>query len=113
MLVPLAEGLTLVVTIPETAVEYGGKSFIPGILLLFGKGTIQYGSYRLLVALHYGIYVFWSTGTTLNLEDANAGIHHAVDEADGLQILRTHYILVVDFQLVAIVRVGQMCLKGR
>ena len=25
-----------------------------------------------------------------NLEDAHTGIHHAVDEADGLQVLPTH-----------------------
>ena len=37
----------------------------------------------------------------VRLEDAHTGIHHAVDEADGLQVLRTHHILVVDFKLVA------------
>ena len=100
MLIPLTESLTLIITIPETTVEYGGKFFVPGILLLFCKGAVKNCSYRLLIAFHYSIYIFRTTGTTLNLEDANTSIHHAVDEADGLQVLRTHHILVVDFQLV-------------
>ncbi len=37
MLVPLTESLTLIITIPETAVEYGGEFFVPGILLLSVK----------------------------------------------------------------------------
>jgi len=101
MLVPFTESLPLVITIPETTVEDGSEFLIPLILLLLGKGSVEHGSYRLLITFHYGIYVFRTAGTAFYLEDAHTGIHHAVDEADGLQVLRTHYILVVDFKLVA------------
>ena len=101
MLVPFTESLPLVIAVPETTVEYGGEFLIPLILLLLGKGAVEHGSYRLFIAFYDGIYVFRTAGTALNLEDAHTGIHHAVDEADGLQVLRTHYILVVYFKLVA------------
>ena len=100
MLVPFAECLTLVITIPETTIEDSCQSFVPCILLFLCKSTIQYRSYRLLIALYYSIDVFRTTGTTFYLEDTHTGIHHTVDEADSLQVLRTHHILIVDFQLV-------------
>ena len=42
-----------------------------------------------------------AAGPSLDLEHPYARIHHPVDEADGLQVLRTHDVFVVDFQLVA------------
>ena len=55
--------------------EHGEKLsrvLIPLILLLLGKGSVEHGSYRLLITFHYGIYVFRTTGTAFNLEDVPA-----------------------------------------
>ena len=52
------------------------------------------------------MHIFWSTSTSLNLEHSNSSLHHLVDEADGLQVLRAHDIFVVYFELVACLVVG-------
>ena len=50
--------------------------------------------------------VFRSAGPSFDLEYPYAGIHHPVDEPDGLQVFRAHDVLVVNLQLVAGLVVG-------
>ena len=69
--------------------------------------VVQYGGDGFLVCSHYGVYVFRSACPTLYLEHSDSCIHESVDEADGLQILRAHKVLVVYFYLVACLSVGE------
>ena len=106
VLVPLAHLLPLVVTVPEASVEDGGQTLVPLVLLLLSERAVDNGLDGLLVALHHRIDIFGSTGTSLNLEDTHTARHQAVDEAHGLQVLGRHDVLVVDFQLVTRLVVG-------
>ena len=46
-------------------------------------------------------------GAALDFEDAHARLHHLVDEADGLEVLRAHQILMVGLDGVARLAVGE------
>ena len=105
-LVPFTHQLSLIVTIPETTIEDGGKTLVPLILALLSKRSVEHGLDGLLVTLHDGIDVFRPTGSSLDLKDADASLHHTIDETDGLQVLGRHDILVVDVELIARFIVG-------
>ena len=76
------------------------------VFLLLGERAVEHALDGFLVGLHHGIDIFRSAGAPLNLEHAHAALHHAVDEAHGLQVLGTHDILVVNLQLGARLAVG-------
>ena len=98
-MVPLAKRLTLIIAIPEATVENGSQALVPSILFIFGKRAVQHRLHSFLITLDNGIDIFRTAGTPLNLKDAHTTLHHAVDEAEGLQVLGRHDVLVVDFQL--------------
>ena len=95
VLIPLSERLSLVVTIPKTAVKDGGELLVPRIFLGLGERAFEHTPDGFLVALHHRVDIFGATCTTFYFENAHAGIHHFVDEAHGFQVFRTHNILVV------------------
>ena len=104
--VPLAQGLTLIVAVPEATVEDCSECCVPLVLLLVGERAVEHSRNSLLVAAHHVVDVLCATSATLYLEHTHAGAHHAVDEADGLEVLRRHDILVVYLELVARLVVG-------
>ena len=106
MLIPLAHKLALIVAIPETAVEHRGQAGIPLVLFLLGKRAVEHGLNGLLVAADDGVDVFGTTGTTFDFEYTHARLHHAIDEAHSLQVLRTHNVLIIDIELIARLIVG-------
>ena len=105
-LVPFTHQLSLIVTIPETTIEDGGKTLVPLVFAFLGKRAVEHSLNGLLITLHDGIDVFRPTGSSLDLKDADASLHHTIDETDGLQVLRRHDILVVDVELIARLIVG-------
>ena len=80
--VPLAHELALIVAIPETAVEDGGKAFVPGVFLFFCEVVVEYRLNRLFVALHDGIDVFRSSRATFYFKYPDTSLHHFIDETD-------------------------------
>ena len=68
VLVPLAQQLSLVVAVPEAAVEDGGESLVPSILFIFREGAVQHALDGLAVALYYGQDIFGTAGAAFNLE---------------------------------------------
>ena len=103
---PFAQLLTLVIAIPESSVEDSGQSFVPNIFLLFGESAVDNRLNGFFVACHYIVHILWSACPSLNFEHPHACVHHEIDEANGLQVLRTHDIFVVNLQLVARLVVG-------
>ena len=106
MLVPFAHLLSLIVAVPEAAVEDCGQAFVPPVFFLFGVSAVEHARYGFLVARHHRVYIFRTAGAPLYLEHPYAGLHHTVDEAHGLQVFRTHDIFVVYLELVARLVVG-------
>ena len=104
--VPLAQSLTLIVAVPKAAVEDRSERCVPRVLLLVGERAVEHSRNSLLVAAHHVVDVLCAASAPLYLEDAHARTHHAVDEADGLEVLRRHDILVVNLELVARLVVG-------
>ena len=96
----------MVVSVPETTVEYRGQPFVPRILLVIGKRTVQYALNGFLIALHHGQHVFWSSRASFYFKYPDTGIHHTVDETDGLQVLGRHDVFVVYLQFRAGLTVG-------
>ena len=103
---PFAQLLTLVIAVPESSVEDSGQAFVPSIFLLFSESTFNNRLNGFFVARHHVVHILWSACPALDFEHPNARIHHEVNEANGLQILRTHDIFVVYLQLVARLVVG-------
>ena len=68
VLVPLAQALSLVVAVPEAAVEDGGESLVPSILFILGEGAVQHALDGLAVALYYGQNISGTAGAAFNLE---------------------------------------------
>lgn len=97
--VPFAKALSLVVAVPESAVEHRCQALVPFVLLLLGERAVKHALYGLLVAFHHGVDILSAARTALYLEHSYAGLHHAVDEAHRLQVFRAHYIFVVNLQL--------------
>ena len=108
VLVPFAHELSLVVAVPEPAVEDGGESLVPLVLLLFRERVIEYGLDGLLITFYHRINVFRSSCTAFGLEYAYATLHHPIDETYGFQVLGRHDVFIVDVELVArlIIRCG-------
>ena len=98
---PFAQALPQVVAVPEAAVEHAAEALVPSLDLLGRESAVGHGGEGFLVAAHHGIDIFGRAGAPLYLEHADAGLHHAVQEADGLEVLRTHDILVVHVQFDA------------
>ena len=100
----------MVVAVPEATVEDGGQALVPGIFLLLGQGAVYRALYGLAVTAHHGVDILWATGSALNLEHSHSALHHAVDEAYGLEVLGAHDVLVVYLELVAGLVVGD-CIR--
>ena len=104
--VPLSQLLPEIITIPETAVEYGGELCVPLVFLLRSECAIEHRADCFLIAFHHSIDILCAAGAALYLEHPHAGSHHLVDETDGLQVLWTHDVLVVHLQFGACLAVG-------
>ena len=61
----------------------------------------------LFVAFDDRVYVFRTACTAFYLEHPHAGSHQSVDEADGLQVLWTHQILIVNLNFVACLSISE------
>ena len=68
---------------------------------------MYYCSDGLLVCLDNSIDIFWSASSSFYFEYPYTGIHQFVDEADSLQVLRTHEVFVVHLYLVARLSIGE------
>ena len=97
-MVPLAQRLSLIVAIPETAIEDGSQSLVPRVLLLLGESTVKHRLDGLLIAVDNGIHIFRSARATFYFKYAHTRPHHAVNETDGLQVLGRHDVFVVYLQ---------------
>ena len=104
--VPFAERLPLIISVPETTVEDTCQFGIPMVLLLFRESSVEHTLDGFLIGFHHGIDIFRTTGTTFNLKDTHTALHHAIDETHGLQVLRTHDVFIIDFQLGTRLRIG-------
>ena len=98
---PFAHLLSLVITIPKSAVEHSGKTLVPIFHLLRSESAFLHGLHRFLVAPHHGVNIFGRACTTFNLKDRNTGFHHSVDETDGFEVFGAHDVFVVHFQFSA------------
>ena len=101
MLVPFSESLSLVLSIPETALEDSGKTFVPLVFSVFRECAFKHTSDSFLVASYHSMDIFWTTCPSFDFENANPSLHQSVDEPYGLEVLRTHDIFVVYLKLVA------------
>ena len=97
--VPLAQALPQVVAVPEPSVEDGSEPLVPSVLLRIGEGALDDAADGLLVTLHNGAHILRSSRASLYFKHAHACEHHFVDEADGLEVLGRHDVLVVNLQL--------------
>ena len=98
---PFSHLLSLIVAIPKSAVEHGGKALVPLLHLLGRKRAFLHGLHRFLVAPHHGVNIFGRARTAFNLKDRNTGFHHPVDKTNGLQVFGTHDVLVVHLKFSA------------
>ena len=69
--------------------------------------AVDDGADGFFVDTYHRVDVFRATGATLDLEHSHARLHHAVDEAHGLQVLGTHKVFVVYLYLVARLGIGE------
>ena len=97
--VPLAQALPQVVAVPEAAVEDGGEAGVPGVLSVVGKGAVDDAADGLAVALDDGTHVLGPSRAPFYFKYAHARVHHFIDEADGLEVLGRHDVLVVHLKL--------------
>src|SRR5574344_381340 len=100
VLVPFAKSLTLVIAVPKSAVEHRGELAVPFVLLLLGDSAFEHTAYSLFICFDDGIYIFGTSGATLDFEHPYSRLHHAVDKPHCLQVFGTHDILVVNLKLV-------------
>jgi hypothetical protein len=54
-IVPLAQTLSQIVAVPESAIEYGSQALVPQILLFIGELAVQNCLNSLAVALGHGV----------------------------------------------------------
>ena len=97
----------MVISIPESTIEYRCQLSIPFVFLLFGECTVENRCNGFLICFHYRVNILGTTRTTFNLEHPNATLHQFVDEAHGLQVFRTHQVFIVYLNLVARFRIGE------
>ena len=62
---------------------------------------MQHGTDGFLVTAHHGVHILCTARPALYLEHTHTGMHHAVNEAYGLEVLRRHDVFVVYEQFVA------------
>ena len=100
---PFAETLTLIITIPKSAVEDATQTLVPIRNLRFNHRIV--GILTALPCFHgffvttdYGGYIFCPAGTTFDLKYPHTGIQHLIQEMNGLQILGRHDILIIDIE---------------
>ena len=89
-LTPFSEFLSLVVAIPESAVEDSSELsvlFFLGLVVV-GEGACKNRFDGVVVCLDDSMDIFGSAGTSFYLEDSYTSVHHHVDEAYGLEVAR-------------------------
>ena len=91
----------LVPAVPEPAVEDRRETLVPGLRDLLAPASLEDCIERFAVALDRSAHVFGTAGAALDLEDGDARLHHQVQKADGLQVLRGHEVAVVERNLRA------------
>ena len=92
--VPFAETLPEVVSVPKSSVEHFRQTLFPRLGFLFGKRAFLYRLYRLVIYLSNGFDILGRTCAAFDFEHFYAGGKYLVDEAHGAEVFGRHYVFV-------------------
>lgn len=93
--------MSQIVPVPESAIEDRGQTFVPFIKWRLIKRTGQASVERLTVTSRHGGYIFRAPRPSFYFEDADARLHHTVEETDRLEVFGRHDVRTVHQQRLA------------
>ena len=96
------------VAVPESAVEYLGEAGLERGGEFGRERPVADGVRGLAVTLRTAAHVLRAARPPLYLEDLHPGLYHLVHKFDRAEVLRRHYVFIVNIQLSAGFEIGNL-----
>ena len=105
---PFAQALPQIVAVPESAVENLCQTCIPLRNFLCAVAAVADSLEGFRIAFDGSGDILRTAGAPFDFEYTHAGVDHAVEEVDGLEVFGRHDVFVVDLELIACLKVGYL-----